>query len=518
MKGETNDWKYNHNNRKASLSSDFSLEPSKPFIFEKRTVFQTNRDFYSEQLSLDGIEHLSFEELFEEHKIIWKKRWANSDIILEGDNQSQLALRVSLYHLLRAYVPDDSRVAIDDKGYAGEAYWGRFFWDIEMYLLPFFLFTNPSKAKTLVEFRIKSLEGARRNAQRYGYSGARYAWESDPEGNECCPNWQYADHEVHITADVVFGLMQYSIATGDSQCLEQAAPVFVETARYWLERIDIIDGEFHLLGVMGPDEYKPITNDNFYTNLLVSYALHLAAQYGEMVGVSKKECAAFAEASEKLPLLKNSKGVYEQCEGFERFAEPNFNTFWKNREETFASNVSQERLYRTKCLKQADVLMGVYLFPERFTQEDLSKAWEYYLPYTTHDSSLSAGIHAILACRLGKAEIAWEFWKKSSGIDINGGSAEGIHIASAGANWQIIVFGFAGVSNSLTSTTLRLNPYLPDQISRIAFPIVWKGIPVYIDVRKNEVTLENRGEKELSACIWEKEIEVKPKNSINIRY
>jgi len=416
-----------------------------------------------------------------------------------------------LFHLLRAHVADDPRVAIDAKGYAGEAYWGRYFWDTEMFLLPFYLYTDPARARTLVDFRIHSLNGARANAARYGYPGARYAWESDPAGNECCPNWQYADHEVHVTADVVYGLEHYARAAQEDYLRGPAATVVVETARYWLQRLDRREGEdrFCLLGVMGPDEYTPITNNNSFTNVMVARALALAAEVGDAGDASPEERDAFAEAAEALHESRDETGeLVLQCEGFDHLAEPRFDELWPDRTGTFAARVSQERLYRSKCIKQADVLMLMMLFPDRYDHAETRRAWDYYVPYTTHDSSLSAGVHAIVAARLGLIDAAWRFWEKGRRIDLDvkqGGAAEGIHIASAGAVWQMALFGFAGMRTAMQADVLTLDPRLPDAWSRLAFPIVWKSIPAYVEITAAGVTVANRGANPLAVRMYDEE-------------
>jgi trehalose/maltose hydrolase-like predicted phosphorylase len=438
--------------------------------------------------------------LHAEHAEVWQERWQSCDVVVEGDERAQRALRVSLYHLLRAHVPNDDRVAIDGKGYAGEAYWGRYFWDTEMFLLPFYLYTAPECARTLVDYRVNTLAGARKNAHRYGYAGARYAWESDADGNECCPNWQYADHEVHVTADVVYGLAHYARAVDDDYLRGRAAEVVVATARYWMQRLDWRVGEDHpsLLGVMGPDEYTPISNNNAYTNRLVKYALQLAAEVGDAGGASVEECQAFARAAEGLPIPRHDDGVLVwQCEGFDTLAEPRFDELWRDRSRTFAEQVSQEWLYRSKCLKQADVLMLMMLFPDEFSDAELRRAWDYYEPLTTHDSSLSACVHAIVACRLGLTNEAWRFWNSAASIDLeveHGGAAEGVHISNAAGLWQIAVFGFAGMRTALQTDVLTFEPRLPAQWSRLAFPVVWKGARVLVDITRDRLSVVNRGE------------------------
>jgi kojibiose phosphorylase len=476
-------------------------------VFEKRTVVATSRDPVPRDAvrELSEADGLTWDQLRDEQAAAWQRRWASCDVRIEGDAHAQLAMRASLFHLLRGHVPGDPRVAIDAKGYAGEAYWGRFFWDTEMFLLPFYVCTDPPRARTLADFRVQSLPGARTNAARYGYPGARYAWESDAAGIECCPNWQYGDHEVHVTADVVYGLVHYARATGDEGYLRgPAAAVLVETARYWMDTRPG-DGHPSVLGVMGPDEYTPISNNNSYTNMMVAEALRAAAEFGEAAGATTDERAAFRKTADSLPLPRAADDLLVlQCEDFERLAEPEFDRIWPDRRRTLGAQVSQERLYRIKALKQADVLMLMSLYPQRFTDAEVRRAWDYYLPYTTHDSSLSAGVHAILAARLGMTEAAWAFWQHGTDIDLDvasGGPAEGIHIANAGAVWQMAVFGFAGFRTAMQADVLTLNPRLPDAWSRLAFPLAWKGGRVGVEITRAECRVANQGPGELEVCV-----------------
>ncbi len=471
-------------------------------MLEKRTAISTNRDVEptAPRDALAAARALTWQQLHAEHAAGWQRRWDTCDIQIDGDAASQLALRTALFHLLRCHVPD-GRVAIDAKGYAGDAYWGRFFWDTEIFLLPFFLYTDPPRARSLVDFRIQSLDGARRNARRYGYPGARYAWESDAAGDENCPNWQYADHEVHVTADVVYALAHYAAATGDEAFLAgPAAQVALETGRYWLARVDRRPGEDHysLLGVMGPDEYTPITHNNAFTNRMAAFALGTAAQIGASAGAAPEELARFREVSQRLPVPRGDGGrLVMQCEDFERLAEPRFDELWRDRGRPFAANVSQERLYRSRCIKQADVLMLMMLFRGEFSRDEIERAWEYYLPLTTHDSSLSPGVHAIIATWLGRHEEAWRFWQQAAGIDLDveqGGAAEGIHIANAAALWQVVVFGFLGMRSALQSDELMLEPVLPAAWESLSLPLVWKGCPLRLVITREQMVVENLGD------------------------
>lgn len=437
-----------------------------------------------------------FDDLLAEHEHAWRAAWTTSDVEIDGDLQAQRAARVAIFHLLRAH-PQTDALAIDAKGYAGEAYWGRFFWDTEMYLLPFFLYTQPERARELVGFRVRTLEGARANAKAKGQQGARYAWESDARGIECCPNWQYADHEVHVSADVVFGFDHYARGADDAPFNEQdARDATLDVARYWLDRVDRRpnDDRWHLLGVMGPDEYTPISSNNAFTNRMVSRAIERAADLlasAPSDGLGREHVLHVAQS---LPIPAAGDLVL-QCEEWPLLAEPRFDERWADRSRTFAAQVPQEVLYRSRCLKQADVLMLMAMLPHEFSDAQVRAAWSEYLPYTTHDSSLSPGAHCLVALRLGMRDDAWRFWQMGSGQDLDvehGGAAEGIHIAGAGAIWQMIVFGFAGMKTAIESDTLSFAPRLPVGWNRLRFPICWRKSAVAVDLTRSTAHVEHR--------------------------
>lgn len=510
--------------RRATFHQRLSLEPGKETVVEKRSAISTSRDLsgYRDAVAvLEESQGLAWETLLEEHSREWETRWQNSDVRIEGNPADQSALRVSIYHLLRCHVPGDCRVAIDAKGYAGDAYFGHFFWDTEMYLLPFYLYTDPAKARSLVDFRLHTLEGARKNAAAYGYPGARYPWQSDDLGSENCSNWQYRDHEVHVTADVVYGWAHFDCMVPEGKFLSKVAEATVETARYWIARMDYREGEAFpsLVGVMGPNEYVPLGSNNAYTNFLVKFVLRMAAgALGEEGGASAAERADFEKAAELLPVLRSQKnpGLILESEFFESLAPQAFAKFWKDRSKGYYGQASQDRIYRSQNLKQADVIMLMMLFPQHFSDEEVRTAWAYYLPRTTHDSSLSAGAHAIIACRLGLDAEAYSFWETSCGIDLDGGAAQGIHIASCGVNWQIAVFGFGGVATGMASKILQIHPRLPETWDALRFPLVWKGVPVFLDITRTATRLENRGICAIQAEVFGQRISLAPGESVTV--
>lgn len=427
-----------------------------------------------------------------EHETAWRILWDKAALVTEdrarvGDAQLSLALRFSVYHLLRAHRTGETGFAICPKGHAGEAYFGRYFWDTEVYLLPFYLYTDPEHARDLLRFRIRTLDGARRNARRYGAVGARFAWESSVFGDEECPNWQYADHEIHVTADVVYGILHYVAATGDTGFLDhEAGELVIEAARYYLARIDKLpDGSMHLFGVMGPDEYTPLGIDNSYTNRLVKLVLDTAADLLRRRGEGGEEVAAFRHAAGSLPLPRDTeRNILLQSSDFA--ALPELDRSGLDPRRPVAAQVTQEQLYRRKALKQADVVALIALFPHEFDRGEVARTIDYYEPLTTHDSSLSPTTHALVAARIGRSEDAWNFLSRSVDIDVGstrGDASQGVHIANAAGNWQVAVFGFLGLLPAISTSVPAVEPHLPEGLGSIEASIVWHGtrIRLYAD-------------------------------------
>lgn len=467
------------------------------------------------ELHLENAVSKGYQKLYEAHVQEWKKRWKASDIVITGDDKAQKAIRMSIYHLIRANNELDERVAICAKGFAGEAYFGHFFWDTEINMLPFFIHTNPKAARNLLKFRYVTLDGARRNAKVYGYKGARYPWESACTGDEECPNWQYADHEIHITADVIYAMIHYARATGDYEFVyKYGMEMMIETARYWLGRVDRNkDGYYELLGVMGPDEYLPLTRNNTFTNRMVKFSLeetiqclgalrendnYLYHKVCDKTNFKAEEIAAFREVKDGLKIsYDENTRIVPQSDDFEDYADIDFDELWKDRSKCFGMFISQEKNYRSKALKQADVLELMMLYPNEFSMEQLSDNYNYYEPITTHDSSLSAAVHGILATWMGRMEEANRFLDKVIEIDMSPekkGAEEGIHIANCGGLWQMVVYGFAGLNSAMWNDKIQLQPHLPKHWSRLEIPITWHDRQYQITITQDEYHICERKE------------------------
>lgn len=480
---------YEQNNHRISQYQSFLLQPGTVVSYEKQGFVTADVGEYREE------KHLSLCE--EKQKEIWKRMWQRAEVKIEGDENLQKSLDYSIYHLLRS-ANRGSNVAIDAKGFAGEAYFGHFFWDTEIYMLPFFNCTWKEQAKRLVDYRFKALKGAKENAARYGYPGARYPWEGCASGKEQCSNWQYADLEVHVTADVVYGIWEYYKATGDQAfLLQKGVEIMVETARYWMARIEKKGDQYHLNGVMGPDEYLPFTNDNAFTNFMVRFALGRTVETLAMatkeqklqLHVTESETDEFRAAATGLTIHRDIEtGLIWQCKDFDKFKDLDFDAIWTDRTKPFGVHISQEQNYRSKALKQADVASMLYLFEDSFDDCEVKTCMEYYEPYTTHDSSLSYIIHSLIYGRLGDTNKSYEFMIRSMDIDLGRkGASEGIHIANAGGIWQGVVKGFGGFKGFDEKGKLIIRPGLPEHIKSIGYQVVGEKKCYHVRVTHNQV-------------------------------
>ncbi len=505
------DWEVVDEGERAYYCGESRLDGQGSVSVTKLSAVSTDRDTPHTDCVTILRNHIgkSPDELYRSHRRLWDGRWRMCDIEIEGDPEAQKAMRFSIYHLLRSHVENDSRVGICAKGYAGEAYFGRYFWDTEIHMLPFFIFTNPDAARTLLEFRYNTLPGARRNARNYGYRGARYPWESSIDGTEQCPSRQYADNQIHVTADIVYGIWHYYCVSGDEEfLLTRGLEIMVETSRYWIERVDYDDkGTANLLGVMGPDEYLPFTRNNAYTNYLVRFTLRRTLEtleklerskdsdtkaYNaivEKLGIEPEEIRHFSEIADAIPVPVDSKrDLLLQCEDFESYANIDFDTIWLDRSRPFGQFISQEKNYRSKSLKQADVLQLMSLFPGEFSPKQIEVAYDYYEPITTHDSSLSASTHSVIASWLGRTDEAYRFFR---------GAAEGIHIANCGGLWIALVRGFLGLTNPMYAVVPDINPMLPPHWDRVELKVVWGGEVYRIEATQSSKKVERIHEVDL---------------------
>jgi len=521
--------------RRINASLTFNLRGNQEVHVRKISMQAASVYFDSEALLDEGIKKInsclekSAEALHAAHVARWAKNWEFSDIQISakdsGGYNSQRAIRQAIYHLFRAR-STDPRALNCAKGSTSEMYLGSVCWDMEIFFQPFYIYSQPELAKMAGLFRYNILEGARRSAKSLNYPGARYPWQTDRYGNEVCPMFEYADHEVHISADIVVGLWHYYLNTLDKDFLyNYGLEIIIETSRYWAARATKVKGRpgWHIYGVMGPDEYKPISNNNAYTNFVVRENLALAERVVEMckndapdqyrnlcakIAFDEKELVLFNEIAKSLPIPKDEqRHIIWQCDDFENaYCEIDIEGLWKDKNKLFGFYAAQELRYRSKCLKQSDVIALMGLFTEAFTKEEMAASYDYYNPYTIHDSSNSICHNAIVSSRIDRPIEAYENWKKSIDIDFGGRprSSEGVHFANVGGMWQELVIGFCGMVSALGAGTLTFKPCMPKEIDSISFRIVWKAQPVSVTVTQDRVTLKNLSDKELSFRVFER--------------
>ncbi|MBV9376773.1 MAG: glycoside hydrolase family 65 protein [Alphaproteobacteria bacterium] len=445
------------------------------------------------------------------HETAWQQHWDASDVIIEGaDDEIQEAVRFAVYHLTSAANPEDESVSIGARGLTGDAYFGHVFWDTEIYLLPFYVAVWPEAARALLMYRYHTLPGARAKAAAMGYRGALYAWESADTGEETTPERVVGPGgetidiltgrmEQHISADVAYAVWQYWRATGDEGFFADAgAEILLETARFWASRaVPEADGKRHIRHVIGPDEYHEDVDDNAFTNVMARWNIargleaievmrarwpDRAAALLERLALSEPELADWRDAVEHIVTgLDPTTGLYEQFAGFYKL-EPLDLSLYADRKVPIDVVIGRERTQRSQVVKQADVVALIALLPDEFPGAAAKANFRYYEPRCAHGSSLSAGIHALVAARLGETEIALRYLRHAAAADLelDLNSAGGIRIAGLGGVWQAIVLGFAGLD--LTGDILGLDPKLPPQWRSLSFRARWKDRSVAIRI------------------------------------
>jgi kojibiose phosphorylase len=469
-------------------------------------------------------------DLAEAHARAWAERWRTADVQVDGDEEAQRALRLAAYHLIGAADPGDERASAGARGLTGEAYKGHVFWDTEIFAFPFYLFTHPPTARALLMYRYHTLPAARDKARARGYRGALYSWESAGDGREATPDFvvgpdgvaipiRCGQQEHHISADVAYAVWNYWRVSGDDDFfLRAGAEILLETARFWASRGRFAaDGRYHILGVIGPDEYHEGVDDNAYTNVLAQWNLGRALRAAraleerwprrrrelfERLGIAPEEPAQWRRAAERMYTGFDPRtGLFEQFRGYFGLEEIDLAAY-EPRTVPMDVVLGRERTARAKVVKQADVVMLLALLWGRFAPAVRRANFRYYEPRTGHGSSLSPATHAVVAARLGDGARAERYFRQAAAIDLANGmgnSAGGVHLAALGGLWQAAVLGFAGLVP--TPGGLLLAPRLPRPWRRLSFHACWRGRDVLIVLAEGprivEVRMEGPGPMEL---------------------
>ncbi len=449
------------------------------------------------------------------HTQAWLQRWQQADMEIVGDERAQRAIRLACYHLIGAANAEDEHASIGARALTGPAYKGHVFWDTEIFMLPFYTLTDPSAARALLMYRYHTLGAAREKARRLGWRGALYAWESTDTGVETTPPYVLApdgellhilcgEQEQHISADVAYAVWQYWHWSGDDTFFIGAgAEIILETARFWASRVrQGDDGYYHIDQVIGPDEYHEGVDDNAFTNGMAQWNMEAAIQAATVVAarwpqewarishrlaLGDEERARWAQVAPRMYLGMDDSGLIEQFRGY--FALEDIDLDGR-RNGTTDMLLGRDRVRRSRVLKQADVLMLLYLLWDRYTPAQRERNFRYYEPRTAHGSSLSPAIHALFAARLGDTQIALRYFRQGAEIDLAnnmGNAAGGVHAAAMGGLWQAAVFGFGGLS--LIEDGIGLQPHLPAEWPALRYTIRYRDQSLHVRVETDAVEI-----------------------------
>ena len=466
-----------------------------------------------------------YEEAYQLNQKIWYNLWQDADVIIEGDIAAQLALRYSIYHLLILAPRHSKNQSIPARGISGQTYKGAIFWDTEIFMLPFYLNTDLGSAKSILNYRIHGLKGAKDKALSYGYKGAFYAWESQEDGYDACTDYNvtdvftnrlvrtyFKDKQIHISGDVVYAIISYMNRTKDEQILKDGAlEVILEVARFYLDygHYAILRDRFEVKDVLGPDEYHERVANNAFTNRLIKMVFETVIYYETwfrerrdkyFYDLVKKihfeeELTQIHQYHEKVYIkAPNDEGIIEQFDDYFKLRDIKKEELLLKRlhpnEYLGGSGLAGD----TKIIKQADVITMLHLFDQDYDLDVLKANFDFYEPKTEHGSSLSASMYALIACKIDKPEYAYPLFMKSATVDLTGDSKHyaggiyigGTHPAASGGAYMTAIYGFAGLK---IGDDMTVSPNLPKAFKSMSFKVKHrdKRYQIYVSHQTTEI-------------------------------
>ena len=497
----------------ASLRAVLPLEQGKTLTVDKRAVILFDGDtgeslWQKGQQALTASGQVSLDEALTAQREYWAAYWRTSDVEIEAKEGQEAAvaaeqqgIRFCSFQLAQIYNGGSMRHNIGAKGLTGEAYNGHAFWDTEACCLPFYLFTNPRAARDLLLYRYNTLPQALKRAKMLDCEGACYPLAT-LNGDEACALWQHASLQLQPSTAVAYGVWHYAHVTGDRDFLYMyGAEMLLQIARFLASRVEKggKTGKYGFFGVMGPDEFHMMVNNNAYTNYMGMRTLLCAAQtlddmrrdrpdacaaLMEKTALGEAEIARWREIAANMYLPQDETGLIEQHDDYFNLPHTDINAIPVSQFPLY-EHWSYDRIYRSDMIKQPDVLMMLYLYNSSFTEEEKRVNYEFYEPRTIHESSLSPAIHSILAAESGKMEEAVRFFGFATRLDLdnyNRNTREGLHVTSIALAWVNIVYGFAGLRSD--GEGLRFAPRLPERWKKLSFSVLYQGRVILIRMEK----------------------------------
>ncbi len=463
----------------------------------------------------------NYEQIKQDNLAYWTKIWDESDIVIEGDPENQQGIRFCIFQLHQTYRGSDDKLNIGAKGLSGEAYGGKAFWDTEAYCLQFYIFNNPEAAKKLLTYRYNLLDEARARAKELDCEGACYPI-STIDGIETCGAWQHSSLQIHVSGAIAFGIFNYDKICQDKEFLySKGIEMLLEISRFYASRVqkNPLTGEYGYYGVMGVDEFHMMVNNNCFTNYLAKKALEFTLEVvEEMVNASvanrkqllerldfkEQELEHFREISTNMGLPRNEEGLYEQHDGFFSLPHIDLDSIPIS-EFPLYNHWSYDRIYRTDMIKQADVLMMMFMYSNDFSKEEKRINYDYYEYRCIHESSLSPSVHSIIASEIGKQEDAFDFFHFATRLDLdnyNRNTNEGLHMTSIAAAWMNIVYGFGGLRSD--GELLSFSPTIPPTWTSYSFSLIYHKIMIQVRVFEDEVVLSVNRDESVELMLYDK--------------
>jgi alpha,alpha-trehalose phosphorylase len=545
------DYKLVHTDNFGQVAFTIDAQPGCPIHLIKFIVYHTSKTASAEELcgradwTMDRITTQAFQQLLAAQQQYMDDFWGRSDIRVKDIREDrtkrttleiQQAIRFNLFHILQASArAEDAGVAA--KGLTGQAYEGHYFWDAEIYVLPFLTYTSPRIAKNMLTFRYKMLPQARARARELGHRGAMFPWRTI-SGEEASAYYAAGTAQYHINADIMYALRKYVQATGDDLFLQNyGAEMLVETARLWLDLgfySDAKGGKFCINSVTGPDEYNTVVNNNAYTNLMARENLRYTAQtveslratnldaYNALVhktALEPSEVEAWIRAAESMYIPYDAK--LEIIPQDDSFLDRELWDFGNTPLDHYPLLLFYHPLniYRKQVIKQADVVLAMFLLGDAFSPEAKKRNFEFYDPLTTGDSSLSSCVEAIIAAQVGDTEKAIRYGMAALLMDladVGGNVKDGCHIASMGGTWMMLTYGLGGMRDD--DGMLSFWPRrAPEDNAILRFPVTSRGQMLEVEIGPEEVEYRLREGERLVFRHETEEVQLTPEHSRAVR-